>query len=126
MALKELTIRFLFEAKNQKETVIEEYLKFVQESKAKEVELFVTANVILTDPDQKSFVVFYGQTYDDDYKHVLPPGVILVVKSTDIGEKVPNYKDTDVSKIFDKIYKEKSGLTCFKVVNLVYVLRTLI
>ena len=126
MALKELTIRFLFEAKNQKETVIEEYLKFVQESKAKQVELFVTANVILTDPDQKSFVVFYGQTYDDDYKHVLPPGVILVVKSTDIGEKVPNYKDTDVSKIFDKIYKEKSGLTCFKVVNLVYVLRTLI
>ena len=126
MALKERTIRFLFKTKNQKETVIEEYLKFVQESKAKEVELFVTANVILTDPNKKSLVVFYGQTYDDDYKHVLPPGVILVKKSTDIGENVPIYKDTDVSKIFDKIYKEKSGLTCVKVVNLVYVLRTLI
>lgn len=126
MALRERTIRFLFDHKDQKEIVKEQYIKFVQETKAREVELFVTANVILTDLNKKSFVVFYGQTYDDDYKHVLPPGVILVKKSTDIGENLPNYKDTDVSKIFDKIYKEKSGLTCHRVVNLVYVLRTLI
>ena len=126
MALRERTVRFLYDIKDQKETVIEEYQKFVQESKAKQVELFVTANVVLSDQNKKSFVVFYGQTYDDDYKHVLPPGVIRVKKSTDIGEKVPKYKDTDVSKIFDKIYKDKSGLTCVKVINLVYVLRTLI
>ena len=126
MALKERTLRFPFNYKNQKETVKEEYLKFVHESDAKQVELFVTANVILSDLNKKSFAVFYGQNYDDDFKHLLPPGVILAKKITDIGKNVPTYKDTDVSKIFDKIYREKSGLTCFKVVNLVYVLRTLV
>lgn len=126
MALRERTIRFLFNHSDQKEIVKKEYLKFVQESKGKEVELFVTANVILSDLNEKSFVVFYGQTYDDDYKHVLPPGVILVKKTTDIGENIPSYKESDVSQIFDKIYMEKSGLRCHEVVNLIYILRTLV
>ena len=126
MALRERTIRFLFNHSDQKEIVKEEYLKFVQESKGKEVELFVTANVILSDLNEKSFVVFYGQTYDDDYKHVLPPGVILVKKTTDIGENIPSYKESDVSQIFDKIYMEKSELRCHEVVNLIYILRTLV
>ena len=126
MALRERTIRFLFNHSDQKEIVKKEYLKFVQESKGKEVELFVTANVILSDLNEKSFVVFYGQTYDDDYKHVLPPGVILVKKTTDIGENIPSYKESDVSQIFDKIYMEKSELRCHEVVNLIYILRTLV
>ena len=126
MALKERTIRFPFKHKNQKKIVKEQYIKFKHESKARQVELFVTANVVLCDLNRRSFVAFYGQTYDDDYKHVLPPGVFLVRKTTDIGEKVPQYKETDVSRIFDRIYREKSGLTCHKVVNLIYILRTLV
>ena len=88
------------------------------------VELIVTANVVLTDHNQESFSVFFGMDFDDDYRYCLTPP--LELRNPLDFSKVPDFTENKVSKVFEDILSEKSGLTVYELINQIYIFRTLV
>lgn len=89
--------------------------------------MFATANVTFLHNKSDTFSVFYGQDFDDDHKHVLPPGVIALKNLTDLTQKLPfTQSEEDVMDIFEKIYQDQSGVSVFEVVNTVWILRAVL
>ena len=123
--MNEKTVRLPFAFKNKKAFVKRELTTFLNSSSQKQIEFFVTANVVLKDNIQNTYSVFYGQDFFSDHKHVLY-GPIILKSAADLRD-LPDFEDDGIiSETFDKIYREKSGLSVYSVENVVYIFRSLV
>lgn len=122
--MRERTVRLPIGYKNLRSFVKNQFVKFLNSCQECRVELIVTANVVLTDQNQESFSVFFGMDFDDDYRYTLTDPLLLR-NPLDLS-KVPDFSENKASKVFENILGEKSGLTVFQVVNLIFIFRTLV
>lgn len=124
LGLRERTIRVPINYTNYRTFVKNQFVKFLNSCQECRVELIVTSNVVLTDQKQTSFSVFFGMDFDDDYRYTLIEPLLL--RNPLDFAKVPNFSENKAAQVFENILGEKSGLTVYEVINLIFIFRTLI
>ena len=87
------------------------------------MQLFVTANLTLHDIKDNTWSVFYGQDYTRDHFKYALYGPVDIKRLRDLRRLPKLDTEEEISDIFEKHHYEKSGLSVYEIVNLVWVIR---
>ena len=100
-----------------------EITDFFNQNDKKPIQLFVTANIVLHDFKNDTFSVFYGQDYTNDHFKYALYGPVTLKNLHDLRLLPDLDTEEEVSSVFERYHYEKSGLSVFKVINSVWVIR---
>ena len=69
--------------------------------------------------------MWYGQDMIDDYAYAID-GPIIARNVTDLYNLTNNYTDEEIVRQFEKIFLPRSNLSVYQIVNIIYIMRSLL
>jgi len=125
-SILERTVRFPYGYPDQPARLLEEILHFKKTAGNRPFEVLVTANIVYADADDTQFTVFFGQDYSLDDQRYCVGGPYVIRSLKDVRNINFFTPLNEISSLFERLFTETSDIYVYEVINIVFLLRTLV